>query len=44
MVPLNQWIYWGLGFLVWGALMLAGGWLLLQAGKRETDARADSVR
>lgn len=35
-VPPGQWIYWDLGFLLWGALMLAGGWLLLQAGKQET--------
>jgi uncharacterized membrane protein len=24
-VPQDQWIYWDLGFLVWGALMLIGG-------------------
>lgn len=34
--PRAQWIYWDLGFLAWGALMLVGGWLLLRAGKRET--------
>ena len=28
-----QWIYWDLGFLAWGALMLAGGWRLLKAGQ-----------
>ncbi len=43
-VPPEQWIYWDLGFLVWGALMLAGGWLLLQSGKRDTDARAVTVK
>lgn len=43
MVPPDQWIYWDIGFLVWGALMLAGGRLLLQAGRRETDARAVPV-
>ena len=42
-VPPDQWIYWDLGFLVWGALMLTGGWLLLQAGKRDTAARSVSV-
>lgn len=36
----DQWIYWDLGFLVWGVLMLAGGWFLLQAGKRDTAARS----
>lgn len=35
-VPRDQWIYWDLGFLAWGAAMLIGGWLLLQAGRRET--------
>jgi uncharacterized membrane protein len=35
-VPVGQWIYWDLGFLVWGAAMLLGGWLLLRSGKRAT--------
>jgi uncharacterized membrane protein len=35
-VPQAQWIFWDLGFLVWGAAMLAGGWLLGRAGKRDT--------
>ena len=35
-VPREQWIWWDLGFLLWGAAMLVGGWLLLRAGKRET--------
>lgn len=31
-VPQQQWIYWDLAFLVWGALMLLGGcWLTRQA-------------
>ena len=25
--PREQWIYWDMGFLAWGAAMLAGGWL-----------------
>ena len=33
--PREQWIYWDVGFLVWGAAMLAGGWLLQRAGRRE---------
>ncbi|TIN22119.1 MAG: DUF2243 domain-containing protein [Mesorhizobium sp.] len=33
-VPPDQWIYWDIGFLVWGALMLIGGWLA-RRGKRE---------
>jgi uncharacterized membrane protein len=36
--PQEQWIYWDLGFLVWGAAMLIGGRLLLKAGARETAA------
>jgi uncharacterized membrane protein len=35
-VPPQQWIFWDIGFLVWGALMLIGGWLLLRAGQRAT--------
>ncbi|MFN8443016.1 MAG: DUF2243 domain-containing protein [Caldilineaceae bacterium] len=35
-VPQSQWIYWDLGFLLWGAVMLLIGWLLLRAGKVET--------
>lgn len=27
-VPQSQWIYWDLGFLAWGAVMLVGGWLM----------------
>ena len=37
-VPQDQWIYWDIGFLVWGAAMLIVGWLLLRAGRRETAA------
>jgi uncharacterized membrane protein len=29
-VPREQWLLWDIGFLVWGALMIAGGWWLLQ--------------
>ena len=40
-VPQSQWIYWDLGFLIWGALMLVGGWFLLKGGEQETpDERA----
>ncbi|TIM10553.1 DUF2243 domain-containing protein [Mesorhizobium sp.] len=35
-VPPDQWIYWDVGFLVWGALMLIGGLALARRGKRET--------
>ena len=36
----EQWIYWDLGFLAWGALMLVGGWMLLRSGKQQTAATA----
>ena len=36
MVPPDQWVYWDIAFLVWGTLMLVGGWFLWQAGKRDT--------
>jgi len=29
-VPRSQWIYWDIGFLVWGAVMLIVGWMLLR--------------
>ncbi len=35
-VPRQQWIYWDIGFLIWGALMILVGWWLLRAGARET--------
>lgn len=35
-VPREHWTYWDLGFLAWGALMLAAGLLLLRRGRRET--------
>jgi len=34
-VARSYWIYWDLAFLLWGAAMLAGGWWLLQSGRRE---------
>jgi uncharacterized membrane protein len=37
-VPVEHWIYWDVAFLVWGALMLVGGWLLYRSGKRESTA------
>jgi uncharacterized membrane protein len=41
-VPADQWIYWDVGFLLWGAAMLIGGRLLLNAGKRDTAAPPSS--
>ena len=33
-VPQNQRIYWDIGFLVWGAAMLIGGWRLSRSRER----------
>jgi uncharacterized membrane protein len=35
-VPPDQWMYWDIGFLVWGVLMLVGGWQLMRTGRQET--------
>ena len=43
-VPVDQWIYWDIGFLVWGAAMLAGGWVLLRAGRKKTRIELASPR
>lgn len=42
-VPQGQWIYWDIGFLVWGAAMVAGGWALVRAGKRATQRAAGTA-
>lgn len=44
MVPPEQWIFWDLGFLVWGALMLVGGWQLLRSGQHESAAASAGER
>jgi uncharacterized membrane protein len=36
-VPPEQWIWWDIGFLLWGALMLAGGYALYRNGERKSD-------
>ena len=38
-VPHEQWIFWDVGFLIGGAVMLIEGWILLKRGKEETRAR-----
>ena len=35
-VPRGQWVYWDIGFLIWGAGMLMGGWTLFRDGRRES--------
>jgi uncharacterized membrane protein len=32
-VPPQQWIYWDIGFLIWGAAMLVAGWFIARANK-----------
>jgi uncharacterized membrane protein len=34
-VAREYWIYWDMGFLVWGAAMVVGGWVLMKAGQRD---------
>jgi uncharacterized membrane protein len=38
-VPRDQWIYWDIAFLIWGAAMLVGGWFLLKRGEEETQGK-----
>jgi uncharacterized membrane protein len=40
----DQWIYWDIGFLVWGAAMLVGGWAMYLAGVRDHSARPVAAR
>lgn len=35
-VPPEQWIYWDIGFLIWGATMIAGGFALYRSGRSES--------
>ncbi len=35
LVPLDQWIYWDLGFLALGAALLALGWILIRRAERD---------
>ena len=41
-VPQSQWIYWDVGFLLWGAVMLIGGWAMLKTGEKETPQEGTS--
>ena len=41
-VPASQWLYWDIGFLAWGALMLIGGWALYKSGTQQSPSAADS--
>jgi len=35
-VPRDQWIYWDVGFLIWGAAMLVIGWMVFHSGEAES--------
>lgn len=43
-VPRSQWLYWDIGFLIWGAAMWLGGWALFRQGKRVSPAGAVKAR
>ncbi len=38
--PREQWIWWDLGFLLWGAVMIAAGWWLWRGGVTSPGNRA----
>ncbi len=38
--PRNQWVWWDMAFLVWGAAMLVAGWFLARSGERLSLAAA----
>lgn len=38
-VAREQWIYWDMGFLAWGAAMVLAGWLLVRSGKAHSPSR-----
>src|SRR6476620_11941851 len=40
----SQWIYWDMGFLLWGAAMLIGGWFFLKTGEEQTPPESTSNR
>jgi uncharacterized membrane protein len=35
-VPRQQWVYWDVGFLIWGASMILAGWAFLRTGRNQT--------
>jgi uncharacterized membrane protein len=43
-VPKDQWIYWDLAFLAWGAAMLIVGWFMLKTGEEQTPQEHISAR
>ena len=43
-VPPEQWIYWDIGFLIWGAAMLVIGWMILREHIPDTKKPATADR
>lgn len=43
-VPVAHWIWWDLGFLLWGAVMLAGGWVLWRSARDESPANREGFQ
>jgi uncharacterized membrane protein len=41
-VPPGQWWVWDAAFLVWGAAMLIGGWMLCRSARRASPGEPDS--
>ena len=41
-VPPEQWLYWDIGFLISGAVLLIAGWLLMRAGRSTTPTTSSS--
>ena len=44
LVPPDRWIYWDVGFLLWGLTMIGVGWWLLRAGRRESEPQEEGIR
>jgi uncharacterized membrane protein len=44
LTPREQWIYWDIGFLVWGLAMIFTGWALVRAGRAEQASARASVQ
>jgi uncharacterized membrane protein len=36
LVGSGQWLYWDLGFIIWGVAMIAAGWWMLRQGRKES--------
>jgi len=44
LVPPDRWVYWDVGFIVWGVTMIVVGWWLLRAGQRESEPQEEGLR